>query len=1249
MELNLLKQNKWFIRTLWALGGVLVLWSVAWLAVPVLVKNQLESLASEQLGRKVTLGSADFKPWTLELTLHDLAVARAADVADASPQLFIKRFYIDAELQSLVRLAPVLDAVALDAPRLSLTHLGAGHYDVDDILARLSQPSDKPAAEPLRFALHNLVLSAGAIDFTDTVVSKTHEVRDLQITLPFLSSMASHRAVQVQPKLAFRLNGSPFDSSAQGTPFAQTHKMDATLQFSELDLAPYLGYLPASLPVRLTSAVLNADLKVAFEQSPALALKVSGALQASKVKLLSAGPGAADLLAFDALKLDLTDVRPLEQVVQLASVELTGPRLRVVRNKAGQLNLAAMQKAPGAPKNIAANPTNTRAGGRNDLKVRAWKVGVAKVRLQGGALSWQDDSMAPAARVALTELVLDASDIALPFAQPMQFEGSARLASHSGVASATSGKGGQVSFKGHATDQLADVSATVSDLPLSVAAPYVAAHLTPALGGVLNAELGVSWNAGTDPAHAADLQVTARQLTLDALALTQDKVNVASVKKLQLAQVQVDLNQQRVTVGKLNVTEPKVTVGRETDGRWMFENWLKTGAATPAPAVAAHKPAGASGKSSAPVVKAWEIAIQDVALDGGSVAFTDKLHAKPVDFDLSALSVQLKNYASSGRTPMAAMVSTQIRAGRGDAGRLMWRGRAGLTPLSVQGRVEARRLPVHAFEPYLADGLNLRLHKAEVSFKGQVNYAQTTAGAVMKLQGDGSVEEFQANSLPVSDAPGSSRRGEDLLHWKLLNLRGVDVALAPGTAPTVAVQETALSDFFARLILNENGRLNLQDLVKAPVTPDTPELIAGKQVNTRAGGQNDVRAALAPVISFGPVSLVGGRVYFSDRFIKPNYSANLTELTGKLSAFSSVSQPGVVNLADLELRGRAEGTASLEILGKINPLVTPLALDIKGRVRDLELPPLSPYSVRYAGHGIERGKLSVDVSYVVQPDGQLMASNNIVLNQITFGDKVEGAPASLPVKLAVALLADRNGVIDINLPVSGSLNDPDFKIGSIVFKLIVNLVVKAVTSPFSLLAHALGGGSEELSMVEFAPGSAVLGVEARSVLDKVVKALLERPALTLTVAGEANLEVEREAYKREQLNALLLAAKRRTAIVNKTQTSEPAPTDEAGRVTATEYPVLLQTLYRRADFPKPRNFLGLVKDIPEPEMEALLLANLPATDDSMRELAVQRGVAVRDYLASQKLPLERLFLGAAKAVPIEAKWSPRAELNLTMN
>ena len=256
-----------------------------------------------------------------------------------------------------------------------------------------------------------------------------------------------------------------------------------------------------------------------------------------------------------------------------------------------------------------------------------------------------------------------------------------------------------------------------------------------------------------------------------------------------------------------------------------------------------------------------------------------------------------------------------------------------------------------------------------------------------------------------------------------------------------------------------------------------------------------------------------------------------------------------------------------------------------------------------------------------------------------------GRPVTIDVAandLAAALLADRHGVIDIDLPVSGSLSDPEFRLGPIVFKLIVNLVVKAVTAPFSLLANMLGGGGEELSVVNFASGSATLSIEARAGLDKVAKALLERPALNMTVAGSASLTHEREAYKRAQLQSLVLAEKRRGGVV----AGASAEQTQALTVSEQDYPALLKAVYKRADFPKPRNLIGLVKDIPVPEMEALLLANLSATEADIRALAEQRGVAVRDYLASLKLPMERLFLGAAKAVPDDDKWQPRAELNL---
>jgi hypothetical protein len=297
--------------------------------------------------------------------------------------------------------------------------------------------------------------------------------------------------------------------------------------------------------------------------------------------------------------------------------------------------------------------------------------------------------------------------------------------------------------------------------------------------------------------------------------------------------------------------------------------------------------------------------------------------------------------------------------------------------------------------------------------------------------------------------------------------------------------------------------------------------------------------------------------------------------------------------------------------------------------------------VKYAGYGIDRGKLSVDVAYRIAPDGQLNASNQITLNQLAFGNRVEGSDApNLPVKLAVALLADRNGVIDINLPVSGSLNDPQFRLAPIVFKLILNLIGKAITAPFSLLASAFGGGGDELSQVVFAPGGMVLNDEGRKRLDTVAKALADRPALQLTVIGHSDLEAERGGYRRARLDAQVQAEKRRALA------RSGAAVTGTVVVTPAEYPALLKEVYKRADISKPRNLIGIAKDIPVPDMEALLLAAIPVTADAMRELAVARGVAVKDYLASRELPEDRMFLGAPKLAREGDKWNPQAELKL---
>ncbi|MBC7444502.1 MAG: DUF748 domain-containing protein, partial [Polaromonas sp.] len=479
-------------------------------------------------------------------------------------------------------------------------------------------------------------------------------------------------------------------------------------------------------------------------------------------------------------------------------------------------------------------------------------------------------------------------------------------------------------------------------------------------------------------------------------------------------------------------------------------------------------------------------------------------------------------------------------------------------------------------------------------------------------------------------------------------------------------------DFFARLIVTPAGRINLQDLLKPPTTRpglDTMKNVAEDQAPTSTKSQKDSKntSAAAPlaVVNVGPISLVNGQVRFSDRFVTPNYSANLSELNGRLGGFSSAA-PGAAAapvMADLELRGKAEGTASLEIAGQLNPLVTPLALNITGRVRDLALPPLSPYAIKYAGYGIERGKMSVDVNYVVKPDGQLTARNKLVLNQLSFGDKAEGSAASLPVKLAVALLADRNGMIDLDLPISGSLNDPQFSLMPVIGKVILNVIGRAITAPFSLLARALGGGNgtgdvgngnggDELATVSFAAGSAQLTPAARAGLDKVGAALAERPGLQLTVTGASSLEAERDAFQRAQLAGRVRAEQRRQQAGEGAGAAQAADMDmavaESAAARGSDYPALLKALYQQSGLVRPRNLTGLPTDPPVGELEKLLLAGIAAGSDELRELAVRRAQAVSDYLVSRDLPPARLRLGVPQAAPPSPQWTPHAELNLAM-
>lgn len=1241
--LQTIKNHRWVRRAAWALGCLLAFWLLAWLIVPSVARAQIERHASEALGRKVTVAKVEFLPWTLEATVRGLSIASADG---KSSQVQVARIYMDAALQSLWRLAPVIDAVQVDEPVIHVTQTAPGHYDFDDVLERLAQqpqPKDDKAA-PQRFALHNLALRGGAVDFDDRTVGKVQTLRELRLDVPFLSNFSADREVKVTPRLAFALNGSAFDTAAQTTPFAPDRQTAVRLRIDGFDLGPFSGYIPNSVPVRLKSGVLDADLRLGFEQAATPLFTISGGVRLHGVQTTDAK--GEPLLDFASMQLALKDVQPLQRSVDIDAIDWHGAHVYLRRDAAGALALPGLEQAAG-DQGAASRPSPA-------SQEAAWKLRLGRLSLHDGVVNWSDASL-PGGKAAwkAENLQLNATAIALPFKHPLQFGLSTQL-----TGGGAKGEAARLAVQGQATDSQAQAAVSVRGLPMPMAAPYLAGVLKPALTGVLDVDLGLAKNGNAMVAKLAKLSLNKLALNCsaeekcDALRragiVDAAKTALAEVGRLEVSDTLVQLPQNRVLFGRVLVQQPRMLVSRAAKGGWMFEQWLQD-----APAAAAKGQATAARE---PAPAPWALKLGTLEVEGASLAFRDEATPKPVALNASGLQLRVRDFSfADGRiAPAEVLLDTRVAAaGRAEPGRLRYEGSVAMAPdLAVQGTLRAQHLPVHAFEPYVTLDLNVNILRAEGSFAGDLRYVQEKAGPLVAVAGDMSLDEVRVRAKDEAAAQEDakenlrlSERGEDLLRWKSLALRGMAVNLKPGRPLELDVKQTAFSDFFARIIVHENGRINLQDIRKGAPGAEaaaTPAKNAAPATGDTAQPSAQAVDPMAPVIRFGPVTLTNGSVRFSDFFIKPNYSADLSELNGSLSAFSSLPSVagGEPQMADLELRGRAQGTASLEVIGKLNPLAKPLALDIQAHMRDLELPPLSPYSVKYAGHGIERGKLSMDVAYKVLPNGQLTASNKLVLHQLAFGDQVEGAPASLPVKLAVALLADRNGVIDVDLPISGSLNDPQFSLGGVILKVIGNLIMKAVTAPFSLLA-GIFSGSDEQGFIAFAPGSAQLDGKARQQLDKMAQELNNRPALKVTVVGWAQAEAEDEAWKRLRLRDLVQAQKRRAAFNAGASAADVAPVSDA------EYPALLKEVYQRADIKKPRNMIGLAKDLPPGEMEALLLKSIEVPPNALQDLALARGVAVRDYLASRQVVPDRLFVGAPKLQPAgEGGWTPKAELTL---
>jgi uncharacterized protein involved in outer membrane biogenesis len=1229
---------------------VLFVGLAAYLAVPPVLRHVLTGSVAGSIHRQVSAGKIRFNLYSLRLDVDQLHVGERD-----SPQPFVDIGHLRLKVSwtSILRFAPVVGEVVVERPAIHVVRQSQQRFNFSDLLESAPTPEkSKPAAPsaPMRFAVSNIQLRDGAVTIDDQLLGKQHKIEKIYIDVPFIANLPSDVDVSVQPLLQMVIDGSPLRIAGVAKPFGVTRDSVIDLKLHRLDLPLYVSYAPMKLPVKIPDGKLSADVYVHFVQAESLPLiRLNGTLALDQLDVRDTAD--APIAALKHAEVKLTDVEPLGAVFSLRSIWIDGLLAHVRLNPDGTNNLTSIASgnaAPASPPAQAAPAGNvTQAAAPVAEKSTAKSptdFSVDSFDLTNSAVEVQDNSGAKPAAVAVDALGVGLKNFRTIGGVPasVTVNGKIRSGGTIAVTGALDLAGSQVTT---------EVSIDQIDLPALQAFAQSVLAATIA-SGKLSAKANVQTHFASDHfnVHAEPATVAIENFEMD---MPREREKPVQWKSLNASIGQFDLAAHQAAVTEVRSNGMHLFVRRERGGKLSLASLMR-GAPAPPPlskretaretrriprdtSRMTRKPVQAA----APPSQSWQYQIASVAMEQTDVTFEDDTAPQPVKAAVAPLNLHLKDVSSDFKKPFTVEVDGTLNR----KGTFNVTGTAAIAPLKADLRVATKRLDLAFADPYVASRMNATIASANLTMDGAVGLEQARKDFLISYRGDASLGSVKLLDKVTNDL---------FFRMNALNASKIDFALGKGP-PKVHVGELALSNFYSRVILNSTGKLNLKDItagpqeaptsltratgapgskgavpVAPPPTP-TPAAVPSPAAATAPGAAP--AAAPSPAepyagqpmnadIELKKITLKGGKVDYTDNFIKPNYTANLSDMEGKVGAFGTKS----TSPAKVSLDGKINGSSPINIDGSINPLAPTAFVDIKAKADAIELTGLTPYTIKYTGYPIVKGTLTVDVHYLLD-QGKLTADNHIFIDQLTFGDHVASPDATnLPIRFAISLLKNSKGQIDLRVPVSGSLSDPQFSIGSVILSAFMNLLVKAVTSPFSLISAAFSGSGaqQDLGYIEFAPGYATLTPDSQKKLDTVATALADRTALKLNISGRVDPQFDKNGYREASLEHSI-------EVLRHKDQGDSADTDvKIAPLSKADYNKYLARVYSAGKFQKPRDLIGFAKTQPPDEMKKLILAGTPVSDQDLQHLAEARANAVRAYLSTKQVDAARMFIIAPK-------------------
>jgi uncharacterized protein involved in outer membrane biogenesis/outer membrane protein OmpA-like peptidoglycan-associated protein len=905
---------------------------------------------------------------------------------------------------------------------------------------------------------------------------------------------------------------------------------------------------------------------------------------------LNIGTPGKEQVAFEKLYANLQINSLWTRALHLQRVELIKPRTELLFDKQGKLNLAQLFKLP------ASEPT------QDEPATKPFPLRIDEIKLAGGYVHFQD--LRPSQPI---EFLYDALDFELKNLSTLPEDNADMTLVAAGP------DGGQIDWVGRISliPITSEGTLKVTDSKMKLWWPYVRDALPLALeDGVLNFSTAYTLNLS----KKTELKLTNVSASVAPFALNApDGRPLVRLQRLDVSETSVDLAKQLVTVGKVRSQKLETWAARETDGQL---DWQKLFASQPGKPAATHTPAvdekaaepapatEASAKASdQPVAqsKPWQVLLRDVQLRNYMVHLADRVPQEPVALDVGPLNLDIQNFDSLNKAPFTLKLDT----GLGKQGNLTAAGDVNLNPVSARLNVTTRDIDLRLAQAYISPFIRLELRSGMLGSDLAVDL-KSTEPLAFSVTG-----KAQVNQLHTLD----TLKQRDFLKWQQLALEGLDYQHGQG----LSIAKVNMDQPYARFMINEDRTTNIDDLL----IPQPADAAAGKTASqpkaarTQAAGKKENPLA----IYVGEVNINDGSANFADMTLTPNFATAVQQLNGRIGTIDNRKPtPAPVNI-----EGKVDRYAPVTIKGSLNPFDPMASLDITTSFKRVELTNLTPYSGKFAGFRIRKGRLNLDLHYLITK-GQLKAQNKVLVEQLQLGERVDSPDAlDLPIRLAVALLKDTQGRISLELPIEGDLNNPQFSVMPIVWQTLRNLVLRAAQAPFKMLGGLVAGGSsEDLGSVSFAPGSSDLSAEAQKALDKLSVALKERPDLKLEIEGTSAASsdgplIAQQRLEREYQYTYYKILQRRGDKV-------PA---KAGliEVPEEEKAPMLEGIYRtRLKQQPPAEWASLGKEQRAAQMRAAVLKFWSSNEVLLRELGQSRASSIKDYLVDKgKLEDARVY------------------------